>query len=352
MSQPDLNPGGPSETPDIHPSSILWAHQLRRDIVLLAELIKRLQGDHATTAKILGDLGETVDGLLARVCTLELPRDTDKLILTQQGTKLEELANSLTEQLAKYKNMLGDIRATLEKTESANQMLQGRVEILERSYCVRQKNTASEHVASAETSRLGVGSENAGSSPVQLGRIPARTALENPSLTSLAFQHFQRTETETTWPTSLSDITKPLFCRRGSNFELQLQVPKQTMNIDSATGTAITELQILRIFQGGMSLTAYLEYANTLRTEAPQLSDAVFIHAFILGHDEMAESMRTGEIAKELEYSWERLVGMMRSRLGRSGQGQAVGLREERRSETPGRVGGDKCSKSICICGE
>jgi chromosome segregation ATPase len=157
MPQPDLNPIDPSETPApfaFHPPSILWAHQLRRDIVVLTELIKELQGDHATTTKILTDLGETVDLLLARIRTLELQRDTDKLILTQQDTKLEELANSHTEQLAKYKNMLDDIRATLEKTESANQILQGRVEILEQSSCVRQENMASEQAASAGENTL------------------------------------------------------------------------------------------------------------------------------------------------------------------------------------------------------
>jgi chromosome segregation ATPase len=162
MPQPDLNPRDPSETPAtpapfaFHPPSILWAHQLRRDIVVLTELIKELQGDHATTTKILTDLGETVDLLLARIRTLELQHDTDKLILARHDTKLEELANSHTEQLAKYKNMLDGIRATLEKTESVNQTLQGRVEILEQSSWVRQENTTSEQAASAGENRLHV----------------------------------------------------------------------------------------------------------------------------------------------------------------------------------------------------
>jgi hypothetical protein len=158
MSQPNLDPRDPSNTTPYasHPSSILWAHQLRRDIVVLTELIKELQNDHATTTKILTDLGETVDLLLARIRTLELQRDTDKLILTQQDTKLEELADLHTEQLAKYKTMFDDIRATPEKAESANKMLLDRVKILERSTCVRQKNTTSEQVASAGENRLHV----------------------------------------------------------------------------------------------------------------------------------------------------------------------------------------------------
>ncbi|KAL2860637.1 hypothetical protein BJX68DRAFT_89702 [Aspergillus pseudodeflectus] len=342
MSQPNLDPRDPSNTTTpyaSHPSSILWAHQLRRDIVVLTELIKELQNDHATTTKILTDLGETVDLLLARIRTLELQRDTDKLILAQQDTKLEELADLHTEQLAKYKTMFDDIRATLEKAESANKMLLGKVEILERSTCVLQENTASEQVASAGTSRLGTASENAVSGPIRPGRIPARTAPENPSLTWIAPKQLQRTETATTWETSLSDITQPLARRRGSRFDLQLQLPNQALDIDSAMGNARTEAQILRsILQGGRSLIAYLEYANALRAEAPQVSDARFIHAFLLGHDEVAECRRAEEMAKEVGFSWESLAGMIRSHL-EPGQGQVVGRREERRTGNPDGVG-------------
>jgi hypothetical protein len=137
----------------------------------------------------------------------------------------------------------------------------------------------------------------------------------------------------------LSDITKPLSCRRNSNFDLQLQLPNQALYIDSATGTARTEVQFLRsIVQGGRSLIAYLEYANSLRAEAPQVSDARFIHAFLLGHDEVTEIRRAEKMAEEVGYSWVRLVEMIRSRPG-PGQGQVVGHREERRTGNADGVG-------------
>jgi hypothetical protein len=111
------------------------------------------------------------------------------------------------------------------------------------------------------------------------------------------------------------------------------------LDIDSATGNARTEAQILRsILQGGRSLIAYLEYANALRAEAPQVSDARFIHAFLLGHDEVAECRRAEEMAKEVGFSWESLAGMIRSHL-EPGQGQVVGRREERRTGNPDGVG-------------
>jgi hypothetical protein len=137
----------------------------------------------------------------------------------------------------------------------------------------------------------------------------------------------------------LSDITKSLSCRRSSNFDLQLQLPNQALYIDSATGTARTEVQFLRsLVQGGRSPIAYLEYASALRAEAPQVSDARFIHAFLLGHDEVAEIRRAEKMAQEVGYSWERLVEMIRSRLG-PGHGQVVGHGEERRTGNLDGVG-------------
>ncbi|KAL2814939.1 hypothetical protein BJX63DRAFT_431043 [Aspergillus granulosus] len=142
------------------PSSILWAHQLRLDIVSLAGSVNILHGDHAKTIKILTDLGEAIDLLFARIRTLELQRDTDKLPLAQKDAKLMELTNSRNEDLAKFKDMFNELRATLEKTELVNQMLQGRIESLERSSSahnelkfVRKENKNNRVASSGENRR-------------------------------------------------------------------------------------------------------------------------------------------------------------------------------------------------------
>ncbi|KAL2854865.1 hypothetical protein BJY01DRAFT_204971 [Aspergillus pseudoustus] len=137
-----MDPSQISNPNNPNPSSILWAHQLRADIVKLTGSINNLHSSHASTTKILSDLGETVDRLHARIHALEVQRDANKLSLAQKDARLTELSVSHDEELGSYKEVFDDIRARLGKTELVNQTLQERIEILERpSSAAREKKS-------------------------------------------------------------------------------------------------------------------------------------------------------------------------------------------------------------------
>ncbi|KAL3464442.1 hypothetical protein BJX64DRAFT_97157 [Aspergillus heterothallicus] len=307
------------------PTSILWAHQLRLDIVNLTSSFKILQEDHARTIKTLTDLGEAVDLLLGRIHTLEQQRESDKLLATQKDAKLMELADSHNEEFVRYSDMLDHLRIKLDKTESVNQMLQGRIEFLEQS------------MMTYSTARSSAATKDTGPEAHQSAWIPVGNSPEQSVPAGANTRQPMQTEMETT-ATSLSRPEQPLFRRRGSNFDLQLSLPNQALSMHSAEATAIAEVQIIKsIVQGGRSVDAYLDYANALRAEAPHISDIKFARAFIQGHDEVNDRIWSDEMAKEVGYSWERLADLIR-RYRTLGQG--IGHPEEHMTQDLDRFGG------------